>query len=292
MRPAGGSGKFTVASELVDGQVRVVVNALDKNDEFLNFLSMNATAVGPDMKPVPLKVEQTSPGRYVGALPARDAGSYFVTISPGVGQAPIRAGVTVPYSDEFRDRMPNDALLEQLVAVPPKGGPPGRLIELPPQFDKTGPLPKENPFRHDLPKAASSQDAWHYFLLASCCVLFCDVFCRRVHVNFAWVPPLAVRARDWVLRRQPKAAAPEFMQRLRSRKAEVSDQLDQIHATARFEPASPPPAGADALDEVAQPAAPRERSVSRSPSDAPMAQEESYTERLLKAKKKVWEDRK
>ncbi|MCE5267577.1 MAG: VWA domain-containing protein, partial [Planctomycetaceae bacterium] len=47
MRPAGGSGKFTVASELVDGQVRVVVNALDKNDEFLNFLSMNATAVGP-----------------------------------------------------------------------------------------------------------------------------------------------------------------------------------------------------------------------------------------------------
>ena len=42
MRPAGGSGKFTVASEMADGQVRVVVNALDKNDEFLNFLSMSA----------------------------------------------------------------------------------------------------------------------------------------------------------------------------------------------------------------------------------------------------------
>jgi hypothetical protein len=94
------------------------------------------------------------------------------------------------------------------------------------------PLPKENPFRHDLPKATSSQDAWHYFLLAACCVLFCDVFCRRVHVNFGWVPPLAGRARDWVLRRQPKAATPEFMQRLRSRKAEVSGQLDQIHIAA------------------------------------------------------------
>ena len=85
MRPAGGSGKFTVATEIADGQVRVVVNALDKNDEFLNFLSMNATAVGPDMKPVPMKIEQTSPGRYVGTLPARDAGSYFVTLSPGHG---------------------------------------------------------------------------------------------------------------------------------------------------------------------------------------------------------------
>ena len=47
MRPAGGSGKFTVATDVADGQVRVVVNALDKDDEFLNFLSMTGTAVGP-----------------------------------------------------------------------------------------------------------------------------------------------------------------------------------------------------------------------------------------------------
>ncbi len=90
MRPVGGSGKFTVATDIADGQVRVVVNALDKNDEFLNFLSMNATAVGPDMKPIPLRIEQTSPGRYVGSFPARDAGSYFLTLNPGTGQAPLR----------------------------------------------------------------------------------------------------------------------------------------------------------------------------------------------------------
>ena len=204
MRPAGGSGKFTVATDVADGQVRVVVNALDKNDEFLNFLSMNATAVGPDMKPVPMRIEQTSPGRYVGSFPARDAGSYFITLSPGAGQAPIRAGITVPYSDEFREREPNDALLEQLAAVVPKDGPAGKVIDLPDDFKKADPLPKIDPFRHDLPKATSNQDAWHYFLLAACCVLFGDVFCRRVHVHFDWVPPLAGRARDWILRRQPK----------------------------------------------------------------------------------------
>ncbi|MEN6450987.1 MAG: VWA domain-containing protein [Thermoguttaceae bacterium] len=300
MRPAGGSGKFTVTSEVIDGQVRVVVNALDKNDEFLNFLSMGATAVGPDMKPVSLKIEQTSPGRYVGSLPAREAGSYFVTIAPGVGQAPIRAGVTVPYSDEFRDRTPNDVLLEQLATVAPKGGPAGRLIELPPEFTKRRPataikterLAKVDPFRHDLPKATNSQDAWHYFLLASCCVLFCDVFCRRVHVNFAWVPPLAAGARDWVLRRQPKAAVPEFMQRLQSRKAEVSDQLDQRHAAARFEPVSPPAGGVDPLDEASQPVVLPDRPAAAPTLDKPKAEEASYTERLLRAKKKVWEDKK
>ena len=114
----------------VDGQMRVVVTALDKNDEFLNFLTMTGTAVGPDLKkPLALQIEQTAPGRYVGTFPAREAGSYFVTINPGRGMAPLRTGVNVPYSDEFRDRGANDALLNQLAAVQPKDGPPGQLIQ-------------------------------------------------------------------------------------------------------------------------------------------------------------------
>jgi uncharacterized membrane protein len=292
MRPAGGSGKFTVATDVADGQVRVVVNALDKNDEFLNFLSMNATAVGPDMKPIPLRIEQTSPGRYVGAFPARDAGSYFLTLTPGTGQASIRAGVTVPYSDEFREREPNDALLKQLAAVVPKDGPAGKVIEVPDDFKKTDPLPAVNPFRHDLPKATSNQDAWHYFLLAACCVLFGDVFCRRVHVRFDWIPPLAGRARDWVLRRQPKVAAPEFMQRLQSRKAEVSDHIDQLRAATRFEPPETP-VDAAVLEDAAQPSGEPKKASPAAPSLAESAkpQAESYTERLLKAKKKVWDER-
>ena len=290
MRPAGTSGKFTVATDIADGQVRVVVNALDKNDEFLNFLNMSATAVGPDMKPIPMRIDQTSPGRYVGSFAARDAGSYFIMLSPGPGQAPIRAGITVPYSDEFREREPNDALLEQLANIVPKDGPAGKVIELPDDFQKSDPLPKINPFRHDLPKATSNQDAWHYFLLAACCGLFCDVFCRRVHVRVDWVPPLAGRARDWVLRRQPKPAAPEFMQRLQSRKAEVSDHIDQLRAATRFEP---PPEASATLPSLEQLAALSDAEKSEKPAapslSQPKPEEEGYTQRLLKAKKKVLE---
>ena len=122
MRPVGDTGKFTVATEIVDGQVRVVVSALDKNDEFLNFLNMTGTVVGPDLKPVPLKMEQTAPGRYVGAFAGREAGQLLPHAQPRAGMAPIRAGVNVPYSDEFRDRDPNEPCWGNWRRWCPKGG--------------------------------------------------------------------------------------------------------------------------------------------------------------------------
>src|SRR6185312_1100304 len=102
MRPVGDQGKFTVATEVEDGQVRLFVTALDKNDEFLNFLDLSGAVVGPDMKPHQLKLEQTAPGRYVGAFSTQDTGAYTVMLSPGPGRAPILTGINVPYSSEFR----------------------------------------------------------------------------------------------------------------------------------------------------------------------------------------------
>jgi hypothetical protein len=125
------------------------------------------------------------------------------------------------------------------------------------------------------------------------CLFFFDVFIRRVQVSFTWVPGVYGRARDFVLRRQPEAVEPEYMQRLRSRKAEVSEQLDQLHADARFEPPPEAPAGQATIDELRGPAVPSKPKPSQ-PSIAPEKQpeEESYTERLLRAKKKVWEEKK
>ena len=206
--------------------------------------------------------------------------------------APIRTGVNVPYSDEFRDRGPNDALLGQLAATVPKDGPAGRVIEDAKQPESIEPLLAVNTFRHDLPKASASQDIWHLLLLAASCLLLGDVFIRRVHVHFGWVPPLAVRVRDFVLRREPPPIQPQYIQRLKSRKAEVSGQLDQLRTATRFEPPSEAKGAADVttvLDEAIAkkpaPAAPPALTPEAKP------EQESYTERLLKAKKKVWEDR-
>jgi hypothetical protein len=120
----------------------------------------------------------------------------------------------------------------------------------------------------------------------------CDVFVRRVHVHFGWVPPLALRVRDWVLRRQPPAAKPVFIERLQSRKAEVVNRLEQLRAAAKFE--APPARSADAavLDEpAARPPAAEPKPAPSSLAPEAKPPEESYTERLLRAKRKALEQK-
>ncbi len=286
MRPSGDEGSFTVSTEPVDGQVRVVVTALDKKEEFLNFLNMSGTVVGPSLDPVPMKMEQTAPGRYIGTFPARKAGSYFLMISPGAGRAPIRTGVDVPYSDEFRAKTANLGLMEQLAELKPKGGAPGKRIDAPTDTDTIEPMLAVNSFRHDLARATSRQDIWFQLVFAAACLFFFDIFVRRVQISFAWVPVLAGRAWRRVLGRTQEAPQAETIERLRSRKAELTEQVDRMKAATRFEPVP----GQSTPTEVQQPASPPRARQETSPTPE-NKEEDSYTSRLLKAKKKAWEDR-
>ena len=214
MRPAGGSGKFTVATDVADGQVRVVVNALDKNDEFLNFLNMTGTAVGPGHEAAcRCKIEQTAPGRYVGTFPASDAGSYFVMVSPGRGpgadphrrQRALFRRVPRPRAERraaratCRDRAQGRAGRQGdrgARATSSKAGAAAGGRSVPPRSAQG----HEQPGRLALFAAGGQLPVLRRRVLSAAC-----------RCSFAWVPPLAGRVRDWVLRRQPKPAAPEFM---------------------------------------------------------------------------------
>jgi len=288
MRPPAEDGKFTVATDVEDGQVRLVITALDQNDEFLNFLNMSGTVVQPgaDLETTAVDVEQTAPGRYVATFPTSDPGSYFATINPGAGMPPIRTGVSVPYSDEFRSRATNDALLYRLANLEPEGGEAGQLIEGPDDFSDLQPYLAVNSFRRDLPKATSSQPVWYYLVLLACCLFFFDVFVRRVQVGFGWVPACAGWAWGTVFGRREQEAPIEVIERLRSRKAEVGDQVEQLRATARFEPSADAPAELPSADGM--PGPPSTSKKAERPSLTPEPKEESYTERLLRAKQRAW----
>jgi hypothetical protein len=184
-----------------------------------------------------------------------------------------------------------------MAALAPKSAPPGKLIEalaenIDPQR-QLDELLKVNSFRHDLPKARTSQEAWHYLVLAASCLFFCDVFVRRVTVNLDWVPPLAARVRNRLLGRDGEPEKVEYMDRLRSRKAEVTGELEQKRAAARFEPAADAPVDTSVIQaEMAststapKPPEPEKKGL------AAEQEADTYTSRLLKAKKKVWEDKK
>ncbi len=288
MRPTDETGKFSITTDVADGKVKVVVTALDQDDEFLNFLNLDSMVVGPDLKPIDLDVRQIAPGRYVGEFDAAGSGSYLMMISPGAGQAPIRTGVSIPYSAEFRDRSTNLAMLETMAKATPAGGRPGQVLDPPldlPLEERVEKLLETNTFRHDLAKATSSQAVWPLLLFVCACLFVGDVFVRRVTVSFEWLTPYLRRLVDRLMGRDGRPDVTATMDRLRSQKAAVTGQLEQKRASLRFEPV--PEAKGDVAslaDEAASTAPLRERPTSTMAAERDA---EGYTERLLKAKKKA-----
>jgi len=278
MRPTGEIGNFNIATQLRDGEVQVIVNALDPDNEFLNFLPMSAAVLGPDLKPIAMQMRQTAPGRYTGTFPATLAGSYFVNVVPEAGGEILTTGVTVPYSDEYRRREVNEPLLQSLAATRPRGGEVGNVW--PPLGSTTSVDDAFNPFRGGLVSDRSIRDVWAWAVLIGCCLFLGDVFVRRVAVSFVWLGGIRKAASH-------EATEGERMVRLDQLRA-TKEQVAASSASAgtRFEPpAWQPPAvepGADRSDA-------RETVVAASPGNAfePSTDAQSYTERLLEAKRRT-----
>jgi len=298
MRPVDDQGKFTVATDVRDGKVRVIVTALSQDDEFLNFLNMSSAAIDPELNSQEIKIEQVAPGRYVGEFDAPKDGNYFININPGPGHAPLLSGVNVPYSSEFRERETNMALLSALAELRPKGGQPGTLVEGALNASGAGSVVEVDTFRPGLPPAVSSQDVWPLFLLVAAGIFFADVFVRRVTINLDWVRPTWLWLRAKVFGKEDAAEREERLERLRSRKAAIAGEIDERRAATRFEPVMPEPGSRPAadLEQVIQAASGQsreevspQRPATQLTPDTP--EEESYTSRLLKAKKKAWKER-
>jgi hypothetical protein len=254
------------------------------------------------MKPFDVNVKQVAPGRYIGEFDASAAGNYFVTVNPGQKKekdqrfGPIRTGVNVPYSSEFRERETNLALLKQLASLKPRGGEEGQVAQGD-LHEPQGLIEKFNTFRHNLAKAISSQDAWQWFLVLGAVLFFGDVFVRRVAFSYEWIAPIVVFIQQRILRRHIDEAADARMERLRSRKQEASAQVDELKAAARFDPQPDAPPGAPqrpqrSLDDALRDAG---GTTTSGPAPPPVQQQgmapgekekDSYTSRLLEAKKK------
>ena len=93
MRPSGGSGRLTATFEPLEGKMRVVVTALDEKDEFLNFLTMTGTAVGPDLKkPLGLGDRADRAGPLRGHVPRAGGGKLLRDDQSGPRHGPLADG--------------------------------------------------------------------------------------------------------------------------------------------------------------------------------------------------------
>ncbi|WZO97527.1 glutamine amidotransferase [Isosphaeraceae bacterium EP7] len=299
MRPVD-RGNLTLSVRREQGRIKVVVDALDKENQFLNFLQFQGNIVSPSLKRGTVELAQTAPGRYEATIEEADAsGNYFVNLgyrgSDGV-QGVISSGVSVPYSDEYRELKSNAPNLETLASLTD-----GEVLSW--KFRKDGSvdvpltLGGTNAFRRDgveMPRAF--QDLWPALLWWSLIVFLADVAVRRIAPD---IDRIRKFAGDQYQRIRGEKVQPstEYMEKLKGRKAEVGEQIERSRSTNRFEPQPSAPSGEPLLGETPLkrgPAEPKPRGPEQKSGmgvDPKSEQPESYTDRLLKAKQKVWEDR-
>src|SRR5207244_12109566 len=150
-------------------------------------------------------------------------------------------------------------------------------------------------FRAGLPQFKNLQPVWFWLVFLTGVLLFFDVGVRRIAVQPAEAVAAATRVWERLRGRTGhEEQTPQFIDRLQSRKLQVSEALDQLRAARRFDPGEQiavAPRGADEVT-AAGPRAPVSR-PSPQPQIAPESQQEAsdYASRLLKAKKRVWQER-
>jgi Mg-chelatase subunit ChlD len=288
MRPSGDMGKYTVTTNTDNERTQVIVTALNQDEEFINFLRMNGSVVGPEMKPVPLELKQVSPGRYLADFAASASGNYMIMISPGANQAPLITGMTVSYSAEYADREPNPVLLEQIAALQPRN----RILQEDAAAGQViaGSSVKDwlqyDTFRRTLPQPVASQEIWHWVLFAAGCLFFVDVFQRRVSIDGSYFGGLVRERFEHLLGRRPILATATPLDRLQQLKKAVTLDRNSLSDPPLLSPTANPSvlAPPTTMPSVSATAAP--------PPTEPAAEEIDYTNRLLQAKKEALRKRK
>lgn len=293
MRPTGDTGKFSIATTTRDGEVQVVVNAISDDDDFLNFLDINASVIGPDLQPIPLRMNQTAPGRYVGTFDGDRSGNYFVNVNPGVDGPPLSTGVTVPYSEEYRVRQSDESLMQRLVSIQPRGGQAGQLTPAIQSSDNAD-LIATDAFRGGLAPARSIRDSWHWFVLLACVCFLADVFVRRVSIRLDFLKRWIDRLRGVDV--QPSMANAR-LDNLRAAKARAAGEGRRT--SVRFEPTAGNRSGnqsddrsvdLDPASNVDQSAKNDSAAKQSSSNEKTSGEAKSYTERLLEAKRRARKD--
>jgi uncharacterized membrane protein len=297
------TGKLVMIPEYRDGKIKVTVDARDENKKPITNLKLEGAVTSPNPqanggKPIVLDFKQKNAGQYEAEFKAEEAGSYFLNATAKQTVTEIRdgkevlvektvdgvrSGVTIPYSPEFADLESNVGLMRKLAEM--TGG--NVYEETDPELKKIAAA--ATVYRQAPANARSLQPIWFWLVLLCGLGLLLDVAVRRIAVEPAAVG--ATLSNWWEAmrgRREAVVQTPEFLERLRSRKAEVGESIVRERARRRYEgegAAGAPPPGADDVSALPKPTSRPQPAV-----PAPEAADD-YAARLMKAKRKAIEDK-
>jgi uncharacterized membrane protein len=176
-RPAE-SADFDVQVSNSGGKGKIVVEAVNKDNQFRNGLTIRGTVVDPEMKPHEVRLVQTAPGTYEAEFDSPDPGNYVVGLSyTGADKQSgiLRSGTVVNTSPELRDLRSNETILRQIAE---RTG--GRFIDRP--FDATGVALFD---RTGLPERKATMPVHDLLIPYLIGLLLLDVAVRRIAWDYA-----------------------------------------------------------------------------------------------------------
>jgi uncharacterized membrane protein len=170
-------------------KAKVVVEAINKEAGYLNFLNVRGLGVRPNLKTEDVRLVQTGPGLYETEIDAKDAGNYIFMLNyTGAGNQSgrIMGGFAQNVSPEMRDLSSNETLLTQIAE---RTG--GRVIS---PFDNTVNLFS----RAGLPTASSPLPVWDVLIPFLLALIIIDVAIRRIAWDWMATKRTATSAANWV----------------------------------------------------------------------------------------------
>jgi uncharacterized membrane protein/Mg-chelatase subunit ChlD len=234
---------FETNVEIVRRQGRVTVDALDRNGAFVNFLEIRGSVSSPTMKSLPLRMEQTAPGRYEGSFDASEVGQYILSLSHKDEKGVLRVhttGAAVAYSPEYRELRANQPLLTRLSDIS------GGVVHAPLEgvrraasgVSKDGQgtatdahasrLTPDAFFRHGGRTRTAPQELWPLLLLLAALLFPLDVGVRRLMLSPEEVMGYARRGGEWLRARVPsRAAQPEQREQALSRLLAAKERAEE-----------------------------------------------------------------
>ncbi|MFA5625236.1 MAG: VWA domain-containing protein [Bradymonadales bacterium] len=163
---------FDITYSIDLATAKIIIDAVDENDQFLNSLDVNAEVKPPKGEPFDIAFLQTAPGIYRAEFELPYFGPYELNASlkdKGKELGNARLSFSHPYAAEFMDTHTNTALLEAAARI--SGG------KLNPSDDEI--------FDPAGATVESYSPIWHYFVWLALAILLLDVFLRRLRLGRA-----------------------------------------------------------------------------------------------------------
>lgn len=162
---------YDLAAQVVGGRAHVVVDAVNRDDRFVNDLDTTLEIIDPRDSRVKrtIVMEQTAAGRYEADFQIDRYGTYILKAvhrRDGNVVAESTGSIALPYPAEYLRSTPNEGPLKQVAVI--TGG-----MDEPPPAKLFDPLGESIRYHEDL---------WPWVLVGVACAFVLDVYLRRVRL--------------------------------------------------------------------------------------------------------------